>query len=70
MSEEEEHVLIFSGYLAELIKLQAERIGLTPQAYILSFFEGGCNAPSGAISFRSSENGKNKFYPQGAMHLA
>lgn len=40
-----EHVEYFDGYLAELITLQAEKDGMTPEAYILSFFETGCNAP-------------------------
>ena len=45
MSDEQEYTQTFTGYLAELIRLQAERVGKTPQAYVLSFFEARCNAP-------------------------
>lgn len=38
-------VIVFDGYVAELIRLQAEKLGLTPEAYIISFFKAGCNAP-------------------------
>ena len=61
MSEEEEHTQTFSGYLAELIKLRAERAGMTPQEYVLSFFERGCNAPSGAVGSLSKETANNHF---------
>ena len=37
--------VVFTGYLAEVIRLQAEKKGITPEAYILSFFEKRCNAP-------------------------
>lgn len=37
--------IVFEGYLAELIRLQAEKAGMTPEAYILSFFDKRCNAP-------------------------
>ena len=44
--------IIFEGYLAELIALRAERQGMTPEAYVLSIFAKGCNAPeSGGGSF-------------------
>ena len=39
--------IIFEGYLAELIALRAERQGMTPEAYVLSIFAKGCNAPNG-----------------------
>ena len=42
--------IVFEGYLAELIRLQAEKAGITPEAYILSFFEEGCNAPDRGLS--------------------
>lgn len=37
--------IVFEGYLAELIRLQAEKAGMTPESYILSFFDKRCNAP-------------------------
>ncbi|MBO7689048.1 MAG: hypothetical protein J6V72_21900 [Kiritimatiellae bacterium] len=44
--------IIFEGYLAELIALRAERLGMTPEAYVLSIFAKGCNAPEpGGDSF-------------------
>ncbi len=44
--------IVFEGYLAELIALRAERQGMTPEAYVLSIFAKGCNAPeSGGDSF-------------------
>ena len=45
-----DHVEYFDGYLAELITLQAEKNGMTPEAYILSFFEKRCNAPKTAAT--------------------
>lgn len=54
-----DHVEIFDGYLAELIKLQAEKLGKTPQEYVLSFFEIRCIAPSS----RSASAGRNSFFP-------
>lgn len=42
--------IIFEGYLAELIRLQAEKVGMTPEAYILSFFCKRCNAPAKGLS--------------------
>lgn len=45
MSDATEHTEVFSGYLAELIKLQAERAGVTPEEYVISFFRARCNAP-------------------------
>lgn len=63
MSDEQEHTQTFTGYLAELIRLQAERIGKTPQDYILSFFEKRCNAPDfAAIGFRSISPKSNIFH--------
>ena len=41
MSDTTEHKEVFSGYLAELIKLQAERAGVTPEEYINSFLAQG-----------------------------
>lgn len=35
----------FNGYIAEMIRLQAERKGMSPEEYVLSFFEMRCNAP-------------------------
>ena len=63
MSNEQEHTQTFSGYLAELIRLQAERVGKTPQAYILSFFETRCNAPQAEqVVFKSSKTTSNIFH--------
>lgn len=36
--------VVFTGILAELIKLFAERNGMTPSEYVLSFFEQGCTS--------------------------
>ena len=41
-----DHVEYFDGYLAELVMVFAEKAGVTPADYILSFFGGRCNAPS------------------------
>ena len=44
--------IVFTGYLAELITVCAERQGITPEEYVLSFFDTGCIAPeSGDASF-------------------
>ena len=40
------HVEYFDGYLALMIAVFAEKAGMRPDEYILSFFDGGCNAPS------------------------
>lgn len=37
--------VVFDGYVAEMVRLQAEKQGLSPEAYIISFFEKRCNAP-------------------------
>ena len=60
------HTVIFTGYLAELVALQAERRNLTPEDYIRSFF------PEGAMH-RKPENkalkGKANFLVKsGALH--
>ena len=39
------NTVIFSGYIAEVIALRAERKNTTPAAYVLSFFDKRCNAP-------------------------
>lgn len=39
------NTVTFSGYIAEVIALRAERKHTTPAAYVLSFFEGRCIAP-------------------------
>lgn len=63
-TDEKEHTQTFSGYLAELIRLQAERIGKTPQAYVLSFFETRCNAPfCHANSFEGEKSEHRYFSP-------
>lgn len=41
----ENRTATFKGYIAELIRLQAEKKGMSPEAYIFSFFEVRCNAP-------------------------
>lgn len=70
MSDEQEHTQTFTGYLAELIRLQAERVGKTPQAYVLSFFETRCIAPCAArVGFNASKAASNIFHHRGAMHL-
>ena len=58
MSEEQEHTETFGGYLAMVIELQAERVGKTPQEYVLSFFRRRCNAPSVPVgnSLRTNHN--------------
>lgn len=50
---------VFSGMLAELIELFAERKGVSPSDYVLSFFDTGCNAPDAEAA---------SFCPEGAMH--
>ena len=63
MSDEQEHTQTFTGYLAELIRLQAERMGKSPQAYVLSFFETGCNAPCAAqVVFKKRETDSHIFH--------
>ena len=47
--------VVFTGYLAEVIRLQAEKKGITPEAYILSFFEKRCNAPRRGENARGVE---------------
>jgi len=49
----------FTGWLAELIALLAERKGMTPEEYVLSFFDERCIAP---------DKGASSFCPKGAMH--
>ena len=39
--------VVFTGMLAELIILLAERKGVSPSDYVISFFDKGCNAPNG-----------------------
>lgn len=64
-----ENVVVFTGYLAEMIRLQAEKKGMTPEAYVLSFFDRGCNAPNpvagraeGSVSRKKSAvRGKKNF---------
>lgn len=51
--------VVITGWLAELIALQAERRGMTPEDYVISFFDGRCNAPDAA---------HDSFAPEGAMH--
>lgn len=51
--------VVFTGMLAELIILLAERNGLSPSDYVISLFDKGCNAPDGA---------KPSFVAEGAMH--
>ena len=70
MNDEQEHTQTFTGYFAEVIRLQAERAGKTPQAYILSFFESRCNAPHAKqVVFKSNETTAPIFHPSGALHL-
>lgn len=40
------NTIIFTGYLAEQIRLCAERANKTPEAFIVSLFAEGCNAPA------------------------
>lgn len=58
----------FNGYIAEMIRLQAEK-GMSPEAYVLSFFEMRCNAPEAGRG-QSLENPRNaSFCRRGALHL-
>lgn len=36
----------FDGYTAELIRLQAEKKGMSVEAFVISLFDTGCNAPA------------------------
>lgn len=45
-TNETEKTTTITGYEAELIKLQAERLGKTPEEFVLSFFEVRCIAPT------------------------
>lgn len=61
------HTVIFTGYLAELVELQAERRNITPEDYIRSFF------PSGAMHRDASskthiKEGRRFFVKCGALH--
>lgn len=51
--------VVFTGMLAELIILLAERKGVSPSDYVISFFDKGCNAPNGE---------EPSFVAEGAMH--
>ncbi len=51
--------VVFTGMLAELIRLCAERKGVSPSEYVLSLFDAGCNAPKSA---------GDSIFEQGAMH--
>lgn len=55
----EDNVVVFEGYLAAQIELQAERAGKTPQEYVLSFFETWCNAPTGNQEDETKEGVKS-----------
>lgn len=48
-----EIVITFDGYLAELIKIVAEREKKTPEEYILSLFDVRCNAPEALEGVRA-----------------
>lgn len=39
------HKVIFTGYLAELLKLQAEKRKISAADLVISFFDTRCNAP-------------------------
>ncbi len=41
-----EETVVFAGYLAELIRLQAERAGMDAETYVVSLVAKRCNAPS------------------------
>ena len=60
------HTVVFTGYLAELVTLQAERRKLTPEDYIRSFF------PSGAMhrdaSAETHIKGRRFLVKRGALH--
>ena len=53
-----ENVVVFEGYIAAQIELQAERAGKTPQEYVLSFFDTGCNAPTETKEGKAKEGVK------------
>lgn len=54
--------IIIDGYLAEVVRLQAERKGLSPEEYVQSFFL----AESVQCTSRCAEC--EFFIPKGAMH--
>ena len=60
------HTVVFSGYLAELITLQAERKNQKPEEYVRSFFDGGAMhlEPPARKRVRETEI----ITSQGAMH--
>jgi hypothetical protein len=39
------NMVTFSGYIAEQIRVCADRAKITPEAFVLSLFDKGCNAP-------------------------
>lgn len=41
-----EETVVFAGYLAELIRLQAERAGMDAETYVVSLVAKRCNAPT------------------------
>ena len=43
------HTIVFDGYLAHLITVQAENKKISPADYVLSFFGTGCNAPRAKV---------------------
>lgn len=60
--EKEQHMVTFTGYLAEVIRLQAEREEKTPQDYVISFFDARCNAPNPLpIVLKAKQSGMNFF---------
>ena len=60
------NTVVFTGYLAELITLQAERKNLTPEDYIRSFFpEGAMHRKPESKTLKGEEN---LFIKSGAMH--
>lgn len=40
------NTVTFGGYLAEQIRVCAEHANKTPEAFVLSLFDAGCNAPT------------------------
>ena len=43
-TNETERMTTITGYEAELIRLMAERLGKTPEEFVLSFFDARCIA--------------------------
>lgn len=70
MNETDNNTVVFKGYLAELIRVLAEKEGKTPEAFVLSFFEVRCNAPTVRTPARLRGHRDAIFCKRGALHPA